>query len=105
MRRSMRPSLRSPTSTCRRKCAPTTSRSAISRPGRCPIWTARDQMAKQTREFASGEYLEYLFDGARATQAQREKVLTDMARYTGLPKSFIDSLDLRFPLGQFSTEL
>ena len=26
-----------------------------------------EQMAKQAREFASGEYLEYLFDGARAT--------------------------------------
>ena len=26
-----------------------------------------EQMAKQARDFASGEYLEYLFDGARAT--------------------------------------
>jgi carboxypeptidase C (cathepsin A) len=64
-----------------------------------------EQMAKQAREFASGEYLEYLFDGARATPAQREKALTDMARYTGLSKSFIDGLDLRVPLGPFSTEL
>src|SRR5271170_504158 len=64
-----------------------------------------DQMAKQARDFASGEYLEYLFDGARATQAQREKVLTDFSRYTGLSKSFISSLDLRVPLGPFSTEL
>jgi len=64
-----------------------------------------EQMAKQAREFASGEYLEYLFDGARATQAQRDKVLTDMSRYTGLSKSFIDSLDLRVGLGPFSTEL
>ena len=64
-----------------------------------------DQIAKQARDFASGEYLEYLFDGARATQAQREKVLTDFSRYTGLPKSFVDSLDLRVPLGPFSTEL
>jgi carboxypeptidase C (cathepsin A) len=64
-----------------------------------------DQIAKQARDFASGEYLEYLFDGARATQAQREKVTTDMARYTGLSKAFIGSLDLRVPLGPFSTEL
>ena len=64
-----------------------------------------EQMAKQAREFASGEYLEYLFDGARATQAQREKVLTEMARYTGLSKAFVGSLDLRVPLGPFSTEL
>src|SRR5262249_45710148 len=64
-----------------------------------------EQMAKQARDFASGEYLEYLFDGARATQAQREKTLTDFSRYTGLPKSFVESLDLRVPLGPFSTEL
>src|SRR5580693_345644 len=64
-----------------------------------------EQMAKQAREFASGEYLEYLFDGARATQAQREKVLTDFSRYTGLSKPFVSSLDLRVPLGPFSTEL
>ncbi len=64
-----------------------------------------EQMAKQAREFASGEYLEYLFDGARATQAQRDKVLTDFARYTGLPKTFVDGLDLRVGLGPFSTEL
>jgi carboxypeptidase C (cathepsin A) len=64
-----------------------------------------EQIAKQARDFASGEYLEYLFDGARATQAQREKVLTTMSRLTGLPKPFIDSLDLRVSLGAFSTEL
>ncbi|SPE26988.1 Peptidase S10, serine carboxypeptidase [Candidatus Sulfopaludibacter sp. SbA3] len=64
-----------------------------------------DQIAKQARDFASGEYLEYLFDGARATQAQRDKVLADMARFTGLSKSYIDGLDLRVPLGPFSTEL
>jgi carboxypeptidase C (cathepsin A) len=64
-----------------------------------------DQMAKQAREFSSGEYLEYLFDGARTTEAQREKVLSDFARYTGLPKPFVASLDLRVPLGPFSTEL
>jgi carboxypeptidase C (cathepsin A) len=64
-----------------------------------------EQIAKQAREFASGEYLEYLFDGARATQAERDKVLTDFARYTGLSKGFVSSLDLRVPLGPFSTEL
>ena len=64
-----------------------------------------EQIADKAREFASGEYLEYLFDGARATQAEREKVLTDFSRYTGLPKPFVDSLDLRVPLGPFSTEL
>ena len=64
-----------------------------------------EQIADEARRFASGEYLEFLFDGARATPAQREKTLTAMARYTGLSKPFIDGLDLRVPLGPFSTEL
>jgi carboxypeptidase C (cathepsin A) len=64
-----------------------------------------EQIAKQARDFASGEYLEYLFDGNRATQAQREKVATNFARLTGLSKPFVESLDIRVPLGPFSTEL
>ncbi len=63
------------------------------------------QIAEQARQFASGEYLEFLFDGARATPAQREKVLSDMARLTGLSKAFVDVNDLIVPLGPFSTEL
>jgi carboxypeptidase C (cathepsin A) len=64
-----------------------------------------EQMAKQAREFASGEYLEYLFDGARATDAERNKVAADFARFTGLSKGFVDSMGLRVGLGPFSTEL
>jgi carboxypeptidase C (cathepsin A) len=64
-----------------------------------------EQMAEQARQFASGEYLEYLFDGARATDAQREKVLTDMSRFTGLSKAFIAANEMLIPLGPFSTEL
>jgi hypothetical protein len=41
-----------------------------------------EQMAKQARDFVGGEYLEFLYDGARATQAQREKVLTNLSRMT-----------------------
>ena len=63
------------------------------------------QIAEQARQFASGEYLEFLFDGARATPAQREKVLNNFARLTGLAKSFVDANDLLVPLGPFSTEL
>jgi carboxypeptidase C (cathepsin A) len=63
------------------------------------------QIADQARQFASGEYLEFLLDGARASQTQREKVLTNMARFTGLPKAFLDANDLLIPLGPFSTEL
>jgi carboxypeptidase C (cathepsin A) len=63
------------------------------------------QIAEEARKFAAGEYLEYMFDGARAGRAQREKTLNAMAHLTGLPKAFINDLDLRVPLGPFSTEL
>jgi carboxypeptidase C (cathepsin A) len=63
------------------------------------------EMAEAARRFAAGEYLEYMFDGARASKAQRDKTLAAMARLTGLPADFIDGLDLRVPLGPFSTEL
>jgi carboxypeptidase C (cathepsin A) len=63
------------------------------------------EIAKRAREFASGEYLEYLFDGSRATDAQREKVATDFARFTGLSKGYVKSMDIRVGLGPFSTEL
>jgi carboxypeptidase C (cathepsin A) len=63
------------------------------------------QIAEQARQFASGEYLEWLFDGARASQAQRDKVATTMARLTGLSKAFVEANDLIVPLGPFSTEL
>ena len=62
-------------------------------------------IAKKAREFASGEYLEYLFDGARATQTERDKVAADFAKYTGLSKGYVSSMDLRVGLGPFSTEL
>lgn len=63
------------------------------------------QMADHARQFASGEYLEYLYDGARAPQAEHDKVRDDMAHLTGLSKEFLDANDLRIPLGPFSTEL
>jgi carboxypeptidase C (cathepsin A) len=64
-----------------------------------------DQISRRAREFASGEYLEYLFDGARATDAQREKVAADFAKFTGLSTDFVKTMDMRVGLGPFSTEL
>jgi carboxypeptidase C (cathepsin A) len=64
-----------------------------------------EEIARQARQFASGEYLEYLFDGARASAGQRDRALDTMTRLTGLPKAVVDDLDLRVPLGPFSTEL
>lgn len=64
-----------------------------------------EQIAKRARDFASGEYLEYLFDGSRATEAEREKVAADFAHLTGLSVDFVKTMDLRVGLAPFSTEL
>jgi len=63
------------------------------------------EMADRARAFASGEYLEAIFDGNRQTPAQHAKVVADLARYTGLSPQFLEDNDLRIPLGPFSTEL
>jgi carboxypeptidase C (cathepsin A) len=64
-----------------------------------------DEMSKQAVEFAGHEYQQALYDGARMTPEQRQKVVSDMHRYTGLSESFITQNNLRISLGRFSTEL
>ena len=64
-----------------------------------------EQIAKEAEEFASGEYMTGLYKGTRLSAADREKVADDMARFTGLPKKFIETNDLRISLQRFMTEL
>jgi carboxypeptidase C (cathepsin A) len=63
------------------------------------------EMAKKAQQFASTEYLEALYEGDRLPAAQRQKVIADMARLTGLSPTFIADNDLRVSLWRFSTEL
>ena len=63
------------------------------------------QVAHEAEQFASGEYLSALYQGARLAPAARQKVIADMARLTGLSPRFIADNDLRLSLGRFSTEL
>ncbi|HTL44413.1 MAG TPA: hypothetical protein VL262_08730 [Vicinamibacterales bacterium] len=64
-----------------------------------------DELSRQAVEFAGHEYQQALYDGARMTPEQRQKVLADLHRYTGLPEGFLSANDLRVSLGQYSTEL
>ncbi len=63
------------------------------------------EMAQKAQQFASTEYLEALYQGARLPAAQREKVIADMSRLCGLSPAFIAENDLRVSLPRFSTEL
>ena len=64
-----------------------------------------DELSRQALQFAGHEYQQALYDGARMTPEQKQKVLADLHRYTGLPEAFIDQNDMRVSLGRFSTEL
>ncbi len=64
-----------------------------------------EQITGQARQFASREYLHALYKGDRMTSEERAKVITDLARMTGLSKAFIVNNDLRITLDRYNTEL
>lgn len=64
-----------------------------------------EQIAQEAEKFASGEYMNALYQGTRLNRDNREKVADDLARFTGLSKQVIESNDLRVSLPRFMTEL
>jgi carboxypeptidase C (cathepsin A) len=64
-----------------------------------------EQIAGQARQFASREYLHALYKGDRMTAEEKNKVVADLARLTGLSKAFIVNNDLRVTLDRYSAEL
>ena len=64
-----------------------------------------EEIAGEARKFASREYLHALYKGDRMTADERGKALADLARFTGLSKSFLVNNELRVSLERFNTEL
>ena len=64
-----------------------------------------EQIAGQARQFASREYLHALYKGDRMTTEERSKAAADLARLTGLSKSFVLSNDFRISLDRYNAEL
>jgi carboxypeptidase C (cathepsin A) len=54
-----------------------------------------DQVAQRAREFAHGEYAQALEKGDQLSQEEHQKVVTDLAHYTGLSTKFIEEANLR----------
>jgi carboxypeptidase C (cathepsin A) len=54
-----------------------------------------DQVAQKAREFAHGEYAQALEKGDHLSADEHEKVVTDLAHYTGLSTKFIEEANLR----------
>jgi carboxypeptidase C (cathepsin A) len=57
---------------------------------------------QQAEQWASGEYTQALAKGDALPAADREKVIADMSRYTGLSKEVIDQANLRIDVPKFT---
>ena len=57
---------------------------------------------QEAEQWASGEYALALAKGDAMSAAERDKVVTDMARYTGLTKEVIDQANLRVDVPKFT---
>jgi len=53
------------------------------------------QVAQKAREFAHGEYAQALEKGDQLTPAEHQKIVEDIAHYTGLSPKFIEEANLR----------
>jgi carboxypeptidase C (cathepsin A) len=59
----------------------------------------------ESERFALNEYALALMQGAKLSDSERQKIVTQLARYTGLSPKFVEQNDLRIPLGRFTKEL
>jgi len=64
----------------------------------------RDVLTRAER-FALNEYAHALLMGARLTQADRDAVVKQLARLTGLSETYVDRANLRISIGRFAKEL
>src|SRR5215472_14478439 len=57
---------------------------------------------QEAEQWATGEYAKALAEGDAMPAGERDKVPTDMARYTGLRKEVIDQANLRIDVAKFT---
>ena len=64
-----------------------------------------DRTRKEVEQWASHDYSLALAEGDALTADERQKVIADLARYTGLAPEFIDQSNLRVDVGGFTHHL
>jgi carboxypeptidase C (cathepsin A) len=64
-----------------------------------------EQIAQQAREFADGEYATALMRGDSMSAAEHQKIVDQLARFTGLSKKYIEETDLRINPRRWFKEL
>ncbi len=60
---------------------------------------------QEAERWASGEYAQALAKGDALTSEERQKVIEQMARYTGLSREIIDNANLRIDVAKFTHNL
>ncbi len=64
-----------------------------------------EQVAARAREFAHGEYAQALEKGDQLTPAEYQKIVQEVARYTGLSPKYIEQSNLRVSAQRWFKEL
>lgn len=64
-----------------------------------------DQVAQKAREFAHGDYAQALEKGDELTPAEHQKIVAEIARFTGLSPKYIEETDLRISPFRWFKEL
>jgi carboxypeptidase C (cathepsin A) len=64
-----------------------------------------EALRKEVEQWAATEYTQALQKGDGITAQERQSVVDHLARYTGLPKQYIERCNLRVDLSRFDTEL
>ena len=64
-----------------------------------------EQVAQRAREFAHGEYAQALEKGDQMTSAEHQKVVEDIAHYTGLSPKYVEQANLRVSPQRWFKEL
>jgi carboxypeptidase C (cathepsin A) len=64
-----------------------------------------EQAVEASRKFASTTYSQALMQGDKLPDADRKKLITEVARFTGLSPKFVDESNLRIPDQRFFKEL
>ena len=64
-----------------------------------------DQVVQQARDFARGEYHAALLKGDRISAEEKQKVIAQIARFTGLSPKYIDETNLRITSFRWFKEL
>ncbi len=68
-------------------------------------WPSLQALLQEVEPFASGEYLEALFQGSALTPERRDAIAEKLHRYTGVSKKYVLESNLRLYAPRFAKEL